>query len=169
MCRRLHDDCSGRELREGLALESFPDLLSTTTKMAMKPGRSKKWRPRKEIVGVYFAGGPQFIISDAELKSVNGQIIATAENGHIEGIASHFGKGKVAVSGFHPEANGLWKSGKLFVSAGYKSAARALIDTFAYGTFNPAALWESSPYFQFDPDGNDYDYAIDMIKYATSL
>ncbi|MBC7396213.1 MAG: hypothetical protein H7333_02125 [Bdellovibrionales bacterium] len=118
---------------------------------------------------VYFAGGPQFVVQADELKAVGGRVTARANNGHIEAIEARYGKGKIAVSGFHPEANSFQKATRLFITSGYPKAAMALFNAFGTGTFHPAALWESSPYFQIDPDGNDYVFAIEMIRFAASI
>jgi glutamine amidotransferase-like uncharacterized protein len=83
---------------------------------------------------MYYAGGPNFSISDSDLEAVQGQVIGRYPDGTIAGVEVHYGKGKVAVIGTHPEAGFLWK----------------LINR------------------QIDPDGLDYDFAVGMIKYATS-
>jgi len=83
---------------------------------------------------VYYAGGPFFHITDEQLAAQQGEIIARYADGSIAGVKAHYGKGKIAVTGFHPEAGWLWK------------------------------LWK----FKIDPDGNDFAFAIDMAKYATS-
>jgi len=119
------------------------------------PEEGKRW--------VYFAGGPKFEITDADIKFVGAKVMARALNGDIEELYSHYGRGRIAVSGFHPEANELWKSGKLFFLLGKKRAFKALLETTVYG---PVALWDSSPYFAIDPDGSDYDIAIKMIQFA---
>jgi glutamine amidotransferase-like uncharacterized protein len=82
----------------------------------------------------YYAGGPDFTISDSELQAADGQVIGRYMNGKIAAVEAHYGKGKVAVSGFHPEVNWFWEILHL----------------------------------KIDPDGNEFAYAIDMVKYATS-
>jgi glutamine amidotransferase-like uncharacterized protein len=83
---------------------------------------------------VYYAGGPFFKITDEQLAAQQGEVIARYADGSIAGVEAHYGKGKVAVTGFHPEAGFLWK----------------LI------------------HFKIDRDGKDFQFAVDMVKYATS-
>ena len=56
-----------------------------------------------------YAGGPFMKVSDEELAAVQGEVIARYPDGSIGGIHGRFGKGKVAVVGFHPEADIFWK------------------------------------------------------------
>lgn len=58
---------------------------------------------------MYYAGGPFFKVTDEQLKAVQGDVFARYADGSIAGIHAHYGKGKVAVVGFHPEAGWAWK------------------------------------------------------------
>ena len=58
---------------------------------------------------LYYAGGPYFKITDQELAAAQGEIIGYYPDGNIAGIKAHYGKGKVAVIGLHPEAGYWWK------------------------------------------------------------
>ena len=58
---------------------------------------------------MYYAGGPFIKISDDELAAMKGEVIANYPDGSVAGVRGHYGKGKVAVVGFHPEATRLWK------------------------------------------------------------
>lgn len=58
---------------------------------------------------MYYAGGPQLNITDAELKAANGHVIANYSDGKVAGVKLEYGKGKIAVVGFHPEAGFWWK------------------------------------------------------------
>jgi glutamine amidotransferase-like uncharacterized protein len=90
---------------------------------------------------VLFAGGAQIIVDSKELEAVQGRATSWSLDGQILSIEAHYGSGKVAISGFHPEASALWKLGELF--------------------------YHDQPLHR-DPDGADYDFAVDMIRYATS-
>jgi len=59
---------------------------------------------------MYYAGGPFFKMSDEQLAAVQGEVIARYPDGSIAGVHAHYGKGKVAVVGFHPEASKAWKT-----------------------------------------------------------
>ncbi len=90
------------------------------------PGETELWvedgKPENQMLKIattYFgsrwilyAGGPYIKISEQELKSINGEVIARYPNGDIGGIRGQYGKGKVAVVGFHPEADIFWKAFK---------------------------------------------------------
>jgi glutamine amidotransferase-like uncharacterized protein len=89
---------------------------------------------------VYFAGGPQFIVSPKELEAVQGRVTSWSQSGQILSLEARFGAGRVAVAGFHPEASTLWKKARLLFSGRN---------------------------FRWDHDGNDYDFAVNMIRYAT--
>ena len=65
------------------------------------PDGSTRWE--------YYAGGPYFKVSDEALKAVDGEVIARYPDGSIAGVHAHYGKGKVAVTGFHPEAGFFWE------------------------------------------------------------
>jgi hypothetical protein len=56
-----------------------------------------------------YAGGPYFHITDDQLKAVQGEVTAWYPDGKVAGIHAHYGKGKVAVIGTHPEAGWVWK------------------------------------------------------------
>ena len=58
---------------------------------------------------MYYAGGPFFKITEEQLAAVQGEVIARYPDGSIAGVHAHYGKGKVAVVGFHPEAGFFWK------------------------------------------------------------
>lgn len=58
---------------------------------------------------MYYAGGPFLKITDEDLASVQGEVTARYPDGSIAGIHGHYGKGKVSVVGFHPEAGKIWK------------------------------------------------------------
>jgi len=60
-------------------------------------------------VTMYYAGGPYMRVSEADLKAVDGEVIARYPDGKIAGIRARYGKGKVAVIGTHPEAGFIWK------------------------------------------------------------
>ncbi len=64
---------------------------------------------------MYYAGGPLFNVSEADLKAVDGEVLARYPDGSIAGITAHYGKGKVAVIGTHPEAGFAWKLAHGFV------------------------------------------------------
>ena len=59
---------------------------------------------------MYFAGGAYFEIGPEELAAMKGEVIARYSNGNVAGYQGQFGKGKVSVVGFHPEASSLWKT-----------------------------------------------------------
>ena len=123
---------------------------------------------------VFFAGGPQFVVSEEELSAVQGRVTARMEDGQVVSIEAHYGKGKVAVSGFHPEASALWKGERLFISGPHGSLRTGVeaLDILLFPVTGPTGLalpfiWKS-PYFSLDKDGDDYDFAVSMIRYATS-
>ncbi len=59
---------------------------------------------------MYYAGGPFLTITDEELASIQGEVTARYPDGSVAGVHGHYGKGKVSVTGFHPEAGNLWKA-----------------------------------------------------------
>jgi glutamine amidotransferase-like uncharacterized protein len=59
---------------------------------------------------MYYAGGPFLKITDEELAMMKGEVTARYPDGSIAGVHGHYGKGKVAVTGFHPEAGTVWKA-----------------------------------------------------------
>lgn len=61
---------------------------------------------------MYYAGGPFLKITDEELAANQGEVIAWYPDGSIAGYRGHYGLGKVAVVGFHPEASFIWKLAK---------------------------------------------------------
>jgi glutamine amidotransferase-like uncharacterized protein len=79
---------------------------------------------------IYFSGGPFLVDQDDDT-----YISAFYGSGEIAAVESNFGKGRVIVSGYHPE-----------VPTWFKKLTR-----------------------MFDPDGNDYDIAIEMIKRSGRL
>ena len=76
---------------------------------------------------IYFSGGPYLIDQDTQTYTTG--YYDSGENASTESV---FGKGKVIVSGFHPE-----------VPSWFKRLRR-----------------------KYDPDGNDFDIAIEMMKRA---
>ena len=64
---------------------------------------------------MYYAGGPFLEVTDSELKAAQGEIIARYADGKIAGVRAHYGKGKVAVIGTHPEAGFIWKLAHGFI------------------------------------------------------
>ena len=62
---------------------------------------------------MYYAGGPFFKTTEDEIKAAGGEVIARYPDGSIAGVDVRYGKGKVAVVGFHPEAGFFWKLFKL--------------------------------------------------------
>lgn len=58
---------------------------------------------------MYYAGGPYMKITEEELASMKGEVFAAYPDGAVAGVRGHYGKGKVAVVGFHPEATRIWK------------------------------------------------------------
>jgi glutamine amidotransferase-like uncharacterized protein len=87
-------------------------LIPGQTELFIKEGQDHKMLTVTTLDGdreMYFAGGPHFIVTEEELKSVQGEITARYADGRVAGLQAHFGKGKVSVSGFHPEAGWLWK------------------------------------------------------------
>ena len=58
---------------------------------------------------MYYAGGPYFKITDDQLKAVDGQVIGRYPDNSVAAVQVHYGKGRVAVAGFHPEASFFWK------------------------------------------------------------
>lgn len=58
---------------------------------------------------LYFSGGPELLFDDSEKPEV--EIFLTFNDKRLAGAKSHFGKGRVAVTGPHPEAGNLWKLG----------------------------------------------------------
>jgi glutamine amidotransferase-like uncharacterized protein len=109
---------------------------------ASKAYRMEKVRTPDGTRWVYFAGGAQFVVSQAELDAVQGRATSwTTDGSQILSLEGRYGAGKVAVSGFHPEASWLWKKGSSLIHNGF---------------------------FSRDPDGSDRDFAIRMIRYATS-
>lgn len=56
---------------------------------------------------VYFEEGPQLLFTDADLKSV--EVMATFKNGVPVSARSTFGKGRVYITGLHPEAPTGWR------------------------------------------------------------
>jgi hypothetical protein len=61
------------------------------------------------VKNIYYAGGPELNISDADLKAAHGEIIAKYADGKTAGVKLEYGKGKIAVVGVHPEAGFWWK------------------------------------------------------------
>lgn len=61
---------------------------------------------------MYYAGGPFFKVTEEQLHAVQGEVTARYSDGSIAGVNVHYGKGKVSVVGFHPEAGWLWKTAK---------------------------------------------------------
>jgi glutamine amidotransferase-like uncharacterized protein len=108
----------------------------------------KVWTPEGER-WVFFAGGPQWVVSESELQAVHGRVIARASDGQVIALEADYGRGKVVVSGFHPEADVLWKTSSLI----------------AAGRFDESEM--SNPDFKVDNDGDDYDFAVNMIRVAT--
>ncbi len=87
-------------------------LIPGETELLIKTGSMKKMLTVSTPAGkrsVYYAGGPFFKVTDEQLQAVQGEVIARYSDGSIAGVRAHYGKGKVAVVGFHPEANWLWK------------------------------------------------------------
>ncbi len=58
---------------------------------------------------MYYAGGPFITLSDQDIAQYQVKIIGRYEDGKIAAIESTYGKGRVAVSGFHPEQSKFWK------------------------------------------------------------
>ena len=77
---------------------------------------------------LYWEGGPYL----SELPS-SVEVIASYENGAVATARTLFGKGRVFITGLHPEAPMSWRTANGFE----------------------------------DPDGTDFDLAVDMIRWAT--
>jgi len=73
------------------------------------PGHLIPITTEKGVRKIYYAGGPQLNITDAELNAAHGHVIATYADGKTAGVELEYGKGHVAVVGFHPEASRWWK------------------------------------------------------------
>lgn len=86
------------------------------------PGSTQLWNPKsgtRAMVRVstpkygprsmYFAGGPNLSVSEDDLIASEGEVIARYNDGSIAGFRGRYGQGKVAITGFHPEAGPLWK------------------------------------------------------------
>ena len=58
---------------------------------------------------MYYSGGPKLDIDESLLQSRGGEVIAHYADGSVAGIQIPFGRGRVSVAGFHPEASWLWK------------------------------------------------------------
>jgi glutamine amidotransferase-like uncharacterized protein len=58
---------------------------------------------------IYYSGGPYLTLTPEDQKAYDVQVLSTYSNGAIASTLSRYGKGKVAVSGFHPEASNMWK------------------------------------------------------------
>jgi glutamine amidotransferase-like uncharacterized protein len=87
-------------------------LIPGSTEVLVKEGNDHRFFPvttQNGVIKMYYAGGPFIKVSESDLKSVGGEVIARYEDGSIAGIRAHFGKGKVAVIGTHPEAGFTWK------------------------------------------------------------
>jgi glutamine amidotransferase-like uncharacterized protein len=82
------------------------------TELLIKDGNDHGMLPMTTPLGkinMYYAGGPFLEVSDADLKASNGEVIARYADGKVAGIRAHYGKGKLAVIGTHPEAGFIWK------------------------------------------------------------
>lgn len=61
--------------------------------------------------GVYWEGGPYFVLDTQQKKALKKNpilVLATYPNGSAATIMTHFGSGKVVVTGAHPEAPAWW-------------------------------------------------------------
>ncbi len=96
----------------GTTEENGYGLIPGETELLIQEGNDHKMLKVATPKGdewMYYAGGPFFKISEESLKAVNGEIIGRYPDGKIAAIQAHYGKGKVAVSGFHPESSFIWK------------------------------------------------------------
>lgn len=96
----------------GTSKETGLGIIPGETQVLIDSNKDHQMLKLKTVSGsrlMYYAGGPYFKVTDEELKSVNGEVLARYADGKIAGIRAHFGKGKVAVIGTHPEAGFLWK------------------------------------------------------------
>jgi glutamine amidotransferase-like uncharacterized protein len=108
--------CAGAFLSTGKIGESEVDgyglvpggtelLIQTGNDHAMLKVSTSKYGDR----WMYYAGGPFFKVTEEQLAAVQGEVIARYPDGSIAGVHAHYGLGKVAVVGFHPEAGFFWK------------------------------------------------------------
>ena len=65
--------------------------------------------PNGKVLKTYYAGGPFLHVNETELASLGGRVTARYADGSVAGVFVPFGKGKVSVVGFHPEAGWWWK------------------------------------------------------------
>ncbi|MFJ2585186.1 BPL-N domain-containing protein [Streptomyces sp. NPDC087538] len=64
------------------------------------------WRGRPRTV--FFQDGPLFVLDESAAAAVGARIIATYDNGNTAALVARYGKGRVAVTGPHPEATPDW-------------------------------------------------------------
>ena len=107
--------CAGAFLSTGKIGTSGADgygIIPGETELLIKTGSDHKmlkvWTPNGPR-WVFYAGGPFLKVTDDQLAAVDGHVIARYSDNSVAGVEVRYGKGKVAVVGFHPEANWLWK------------------------------------------------------------
>lgn len=91
--------------------------------LGLFPGRSWLWNgvPDSPVItkilwgdqyrDLYWEGGPYMEISPDEIREGQVELVATYRDGSIAAARSHFGQGRVFVTGVHPEAPEAWRSG----------------------------------------------------------
>jgi glutamine amidotransferase-like uncharacterized protein len=96
---------------------------SAVNGLGIVPGRTELWDkedgPGKmiqvswnhQIRSVYYHGGPFLDLTGVNDSSVN--VYSRYENGQVAGATFNFGKGKIAITGAHPEASVVWKMVKI--------------------------------------------------------
>ena len=62
-----------------------------------------------EVRSVYYSGGPVIDISAEDQKLFGVKVLARYSDGTLASVSAPYGKGKVVLSGFHPEASSAWK------------------------------------------------------------
>ena len=65
------------------------------------------WRTRARQM--YFEGGPYFDVPAEDLQSGRVRVMSTYADGKIAALVTHFGQGRVSVTGLHPEAPQYWR------------------------------------------------------------
>jgi glutamine amidotransferase-like uncharacterized protein len=88
-------------------------IIPGDTELLIKEGKEdlmlKVWTKDFGSRWMLYAGGPFLHVSEAELAEVDGVVTSRYPDGSVAGIQGHYGKGRVAVTGFHPEASRVWK------------------------------------------------------------
>ncbi|MDV9201957.1 BPL-N domain-containing protein [Streptomyces sp. Wh19] len=65
-----------------------------------------RWRGTPRTV--FFQDGPFFVLDEHAAAEAGARILATYDNGTAAALVTRYGKGRVAVTGPHPEATAGW-------------------------------------------------------------